>query len=598
MKRIKFMLLAIAMLLAAPALFTSCQEDAPEINYTINVSVINDFTKVVEAINNGSLKNEQAIQKLTEAIDKMNADQQTRLQAIIDVLNSVNSTLDTKLAAIEAAMKAQTLTLESKLALLETAISNQTLKQEEMADKLITAIDKMNADQQTKLQAIIDVLNSVNATLDTKLAAIEAAMKAQTLTLESKLALLETAIDNQTLKQEEMADKLVAAIDNLKGSMDEKMEAINAAINNVNTALQTKLAAIEAAIKAQTLSMEAKLDLLEQAIKALPDYTSQLEAIKTAIANLPDYGDKLSAIEAAIKGMPNYSDKFDAVVAALGEMKTQIEALGTGQTGIATQIAGVTAAINDLVDEVNSGNTDADAALAQIIQKLEDLKGSIGGGGTTPGGGETPSTMEYVDLGLPSGLKWAKCNLGASKPSDYGDYYAWGETAPKEDYDWATYKWMQAGQSDSKYITKYTIADGETEGIWYDSSGAFIGDNKTALDAADDAATANLGSPWRMPTTGEIQELIDKCTWAWTKQDGVDGYQVDGPNGNAIFLPAAGYNDGSVLEEAGSRGHYWSSSLSASGSDYALSFRFSSSGGIDYYSNFRYCGVPVRPVRP
>ena len=589
MKRIKFMLLAIVMLLAAPALFTSCQEDAPEINYTINVSVINDFTKVVEAINNGSLKNEQAIQKLTEAIDKMNADQQTRLQAIIDVLNSVNSTLDTKLAAIEAAMKAQTLTLESKLALLETAISNQTLKQEEMADKLITAIDKMNAEQQTKLQAIIDVLNSVNATLDTKLAAIEAAMKAQTLTLESKLALLETAIDNQTLKQEEMADKLVAAIDNLKGSMDEKMEAITAAINNVNTALQTKLAAIEAAIKAQTLSMEAKLDLLEQAINALPDYTSQLEAIKTAIANLPDYGDKLSAIEAAIKGMPNYSDKFDAVVAALGEMKTQIEALGTGQTGIATQIAGVTAAINDLVDEVNSGNTGAAAALAQIIQKLEELKGSIGGGGTTP------STMEYVDLGLPSGLKWAKCNLGASKPSDYGDYYAWGETAPKADYTWATYKWMQAGQSESKYITKYTIADGETGAIWYDSSGNFIGDNKTVLDAADDAAIANLGSPWRMPTVDEIRELRDNCTWTWTTQDGVNGYQVDGPNGNAIFLPAAGCRQNSGLSEAGTEGYYWS--LSTDNSVCAHMVELASYVAV--WNNFyRFLGFSVRPVRP
>ena len=592
MKRIKFMLLAIAMLLAAPALFTSCQEDAPEINYTMSVSVINDFTKVVEAINNGSLKNEQAIQKLTEAIDKMNADQQTRLQAIIDVLNSVNSTLDTKLAAIEAAMKAQTLTLESKLALLETAISNQTLKQEEMADKLITAIDKMNAEQQTKLQAIIDVLNSVNATLDTKLAAIEAAMKAQTLTLESKLALLETAIDNQTLKQEEMADKLVAAIDNLKGSMDEKMEAINAAINNVNTALQTKLAAIEAAIKAQTLSMEAKLDLLEQAIKALPDYTSQLEAIKTAIANLPDYGDKLSAIEAAIKGMPNYSDKFDAVVAALGEMKTQIEALGTGQTGIATQIAGVTAAINDLVDEVNSGNTGAAAALAQIIQKLEDLKGSIGGGGTTP------STMEYVDLGLPSGLKWAKCNLGASKPSERGDYYAWGETAPKAVYDWTTYKWMQAGKSDWQYITKYTFADGRTGAIWYDSSGTFIGDNKTVLDAADDAATANLGSPWRMPTEVEIKELIDNCTWTWTTQDGVNGYQVDGPNGNAIFLPAAGHRAVSDLLSAGSVGYYWSSSLGTDNSGYACYLDFDSDTHGEYIFSHRFYGSPVRPVRP
>ncbi|MCI6525915.1 MAG: DUF1566 domain-containing protein, partial [Bacteroidales bacterium] len=340
-----------------------------------------------------------------------------------------------------------------------------------------------------------------------------------------------------------------------------------------------------------TLSMEAKLDLLEQAIKALPDYTSQLEAIKTAIANLPDYGDKLSAIEAAIKGMPNYSDKFDAVVAALGEMKTQIEALGTGQTGIATQIAGVTAAINDLVDEVNSGNTSAAAALAQIIQKLEDLKGSIGGGGTTP------STMEYVDLGLPSGLKWAKCNLGASKPSEPGDHYAWGETAPKADYTWATYKWMQAGKSGWQYITKYTFADGETDGIWYDSAGAFIGDNKTVLVAADDAATANLGSPWRMPTADEFKELIDNCTWIWTTQDGVEGYQVDGPNGNAIFLPIAGYYEGSVLKEAGSQGRYWLSSLYSLES-YNAGYLFFDSGDYGRLYYYRYCGFSVRPVRP
>lgn len=484
MKRIKLIPLAVTMLLAAPTFLTSCQEDAPEINYTMSVSVTNDFTKVVEAIDRGSLKNEEAIAKLAAAIDRMNSDQQAKLQAIRDVLSSVNTTLETKLVAIEAALKAQTLSMEGKL-------------------------------------------------------------------------------------------------DLIRGVLDDQ-----------NTTLKTKLEAIEAAIKAQTLSLEGKLDLLEAAVKALPDYSLRLEAISTAIANLPDYGDKLSAIEAAVKGMPDYGEKLSAIVASLNAIKDQAEALGTGQTSIASKIAGVTDAINDLVAEVNSGNTSAAAALAQIIQKLEDLKGSIGGGGTTP------SPVDYVDLGLPSGLKWAKCNLGASKPSDYGDYYAWGETAPKEEYYWSIYKWTQVGLKDWRYITKYTFADGHTQCIWYDSSGAFIGDNITTLVAADDAATANLGSPWRMPTTGEIQELLDNCTWAWTKQDGVDGYQVDGPNGNAIFLPAAGFHDGSVLDEAGSRGHYWSSSLSASGSDYALSFRFSSSGGIAYYSNFRYCGVPVRPVHP
>ena len=555
MKRIKLIPLAVTMLLAAPAFLTSCQEDAPEINYTMNVSVINDFTKVVEAIDRGSLKNEEAIAKLAAAIDRMNSDQQDKLQAIRDVLNSVNTTLETKLIAIEAALKAQTLSMEGKLDLIRGVL----------------------ADQKT--------------TLETRLAAVEAAMKAQTLSLEGKLDLLLAAVGSQTLKLEELADRLTTAIDNLASDMEGKLDQIKGVLTDQKTTLETKLAAIEAAVKAQTLSLEGKLDLLEAAVKALPDYSSQLEAISTAIANLPDYGDKLSAIEAAVKALPDYGSKFDLIVASLDAIKGQAEALGTGQTGIATQIAGVTSAINALVDQVKDGDTDAAAALAQIIQKLEDLKGSIGGGGTTP------STMEYVDLGLPSGLKWAKCNLGASKPSDYGDYYAWGETAPKADFTWDTYKWMQAGHSHWRYITKYTFADGQTGGIWYDSAGAFIGDNKTVLDAADDAATANLGSPWRMPTKVEIAELITKCTWTWTTQDGVEGCQVDGPNGNAIFLPATGHYEESGLIYAGTRGNYWSSSLDSADCTTARGDDFFSGGGASgkYY---RYYGLAVRPVRP
>ena len=489
-------------------------------------------------------------------------------------------------------MRAQTLSLEGKLDLLTAAVENQTLKLEDLADRLATAIDNLSDDMEGKLDLIRGVLADQKATLDTRLAAIEAAMRAQTLSLEGKLDLLLAAVGSQTLKLEELADRLTTAIDNLSSDMKDKLDQIKGVLTDQNTTLKTKLAAIEAAVKAQTLSLEGKLDLLEAAVKALPDYSSQLEAISTAIANLPDYGDKLSAIEAAVKGMPDYGSKFDLIVASLGAIKGQAEALGTGQTGIATQIAGVTSAINDLVAEVNSGNTSAASALAQIIQKLEELKGSIGGGGTTP------SPVEYVDLGLPSGLKWAKCNLGASKPSDYGDLYAWGETAPKAVYDWTTYKWMQAGKSDEKHITKYTYADGETGGIWYDSSGTFIGDGKTVLDAADDAATANLGSPWRMPTIGEIQELIDNCTWTWTTQDGVKGHQVDGPNGNAIFLPAAGLRLDSGFHFAGGQGNYWSSSLYPDISKDARSLFLNSSGRHELHYYNRSIGFSVRPVRP
>lgn len=557
MKRIKLIPLAVTMLLAVPAFLTSCQEDAPEINYTMSVSVTNDFTKVVEAIDRGSLKNEEAIAKLAAAIDRMNSDQQAKLQAIRDVLGSVNTTLETKLVAIEAALKAQTLSMEGKLDLIRGVLADQ------------------------------------KAALDTRLAAIEAAMRAQTLSLEGKLDLLTAAVDNQTLKQEELAGNLVTAIDNLGEGLGGKLDQIKGVLDDQNTTLKTKLAAIEAAIKAQTLSLAEKLGLLEDAVKALPDYSSQLEAISTAIGNLPDYGDKLSAIEAAVKGMPDYGEKFDLIVASLDAIKDQAEALGTGQTSIASKIAGVTDAINDLVAEVNSGNTSAAAALAQIIQKLEDLKGSIGGGGTTP------SPVDYVDLGLPSGLKWAKCNLGASKSSEPGDYYAWGETVPKKKYTWATYKWMQAGKSDWKYITKYTIADGVTDAIWYNSAGTFIGDSLTTLRPADDAATQQLGSPWRMPTYDEFKELMKNCTWIMTTQGGVEGYQVDAPNGNAIFLPAAGFRNDSGPHDVGIQCLYWSSShRSGNHSGYAEFLGYGDIGFGWYFGPKRHRGLPVRPVRP
>ncbi|WP_159445544.1 methyl-accepting chemotaxis protein [Porphyromonas crevioricanis] len=400
-------------------------------------------------------------------------------------------------------------------------------------------------------------------------------------------------MNNNTIKLDEMTTKLAQAIDNMSGALSEKLEAIRGIIESTSATTAQKLAAIEAAIKAQALSMESKMQLLEDAIKALPDYSAQLEAIKTAIANLPDYGDKLSAIKAAINAMPNYSDKFDAVVAALNAMKTQIEALGDAQAGIATQIANVTTAINNLIASVNSGNTSAAAALAQIIAKLDELKAAIGSGGSGGGGGEggggeggggtTPSTMEYVDLGLPSGLKWARCNLGASKPGDNGDYYAWGETEPKTDYVWATYKW---GTEDN--LNKYNKTD-----------------RKTVLDPEDDAATAALGAPWRMPTAGEILELVnpDNCTWTWIKRDDVNGYGVNGykvvskKNGNSIFLPAAGNRNGYDLDGAGRWGGCWSSSLVGPGSDYARSLHFGS--GQHDWSNSRRCyGWAVRPVRP
>lgn len=191
---------------------------------------------------------------------------------------------------------------------------------------------------------------------------------------------------------------------------------------------------------------------------------------------------------------------------------------------------------------------------------------------------------EYVDLGLPSGTLWAKCNVGATTPEEYGDYFAWGETTPKEVYDWSTYKWCNGSKTT---LTKYN----------YSSSYGTV-DNKTQLELSDDAARANWGGSWRMPTRVEQKELLDECTWKWTTQNGVKGYKVTSKsNGNSIFLPATGYLDGSSLKSAGSRGDYWLSSIDTSDPGNAISGCFYSSGkSMIIYS--RYYGKCVRPVCP
>lgn len=187
----------------------------------------------------------------------------------------------------------------------------------------------------------------------------------------------------------------------------------------------------------------------------------------------------------------------------------------------------------------------------------------------------------YVDLGLSSGTLWATCNVGATSPEKYGSYLAWGETTPKTDYDWSTYKYCN-GTYDT--LTKYCT-----------SSSYGTVDNKTVLDPEDDAATANWGGAWRMPTMAELFELHYECTWAWTTRNGVKGYWVEGPNGNSIFLPAAGYRGYSGLYDADSGGHYWSSSLDSSYSVYAYYLYFYSSR-VYWEYKYREYGRSVRPV--
>ena len=191
----------------------------------------------------------------------------------------------------------------------------------------------------------------------------------------------------------------------------------------------------------------------------------------------------------------------------------------------------------------------------------------------------------WVNLGLPSGVQWATCNVGADTPEKYGNYFAWGETATKSNYNWETYKYCVDGAYDQ--LTKYCN----------DSDYGYDGftDNLTTLQPMDDAATT-FDPSMRTPTAAEWQELIDNTTAEWTKVNGVGGVKFTASNGNSIFLPAAGNRWDGELYYAGSYGKYWSRSLYTVGPDIAWNLYFGSDD-CGMVNIGRYSGFSVRPVR-
>ena len=490
MKRILRPLAALAFLLALPLSFSSCQEDAPEVDYKMEVTVTNDFTKVVEAINQGTLKKEEAIKKLTEAIDKMQADQATKLASIISVLGDVNKTLETKLAAIEGAISAQTLSLEGKLDILAEAIKAHMLK------------------------------------------------------------------------QEELTGKITKAMETLGGTLAEKLAEITKAINSTAKTTQDKLDRLMGLINTQTIPLSDKLDAIASAIGGLTESSAkQLEALSTTLTQL----------------------------------KEAAEASGTTQASVLAELQKLVTKAAELQEEVKQSKSSATLAVTAILKQLEEIKAKIGGTPTPP----TPPAQEaeYVDLGLPSGLKWASCNLGANSPEQPGDYYAWGETAPKEDYGTDTYKYLKGvtleGGSREHRLTKYcTDAEQGLNGFT---------DGKKQLEPTDDAATVRLGAPWRMPTEAEAEELLAGCTWSKETINDIPCLRATSKtNGKSIVVSVSGFMSGTINDTRGTMTMLWTSTLYSGECDRGVTFlelgKETFNPAVGY--GFRFHGLPIRPVRP
>ena len=370
MRTFRSIILAGAMLLAIPAFFSSCKENAPELDYEMKVTVVNDFTDVVDAINQSNVSKEQAIKNIAAAIDNMKGDQNDKLQAIIAALNSTNTTLEKQLNVIAGAMQSMSIDLPAKVELIKTAVEGRP-------------------------------------------------------------------------------------------DYNEKLEAVRAAFQNINP--NSQLEALNALLDKYGQNFADKLSSISGWFMEIGYGNGRLDMIKRAIESLGGYGGKLDAIN------------------------TQMIAL---------------------LQALESGNMSDKEAMAEVAKKIKELE-------LNSGVIKSKETMEYVDLGLPSGIMWAKCDLGGTSPEKYGDEYSWGETWTKTTTDYYYFTDIVEGQ-----YTKYDSRD-----------------KRFFLEKEDDAAYLRLGEGWRTPTWNEVQELYDNCTVTESKLNGWPGVMfVSKINNNYIFF--------------------------------------------------------------
>ena len=414
------------MLLAIPAFFSSCKENAPELDYEMKVTVVNDFTDVVDAINQSNVSKEQAIKNIAAAIDNMKGDQNDKLQAIIAALNSTNTTLEKQLNVIAGAMQSMSIDLPAKVDLIKTAVEGRP-------------------------------------------------------------------------------------------DYNEKLEAVRAAFENINP-------------NSQLETLNALLD------KYGENFTNKLSAISGWFMEIGNGNGSLDQIRKAIESLGGYGGKLDAI-------NTQMTAL---------------------LQALESGNMSDKEAMAEVAKKIKELE-------LNAGVGVPKETMEYVDLGLPSGIKWAKCDLGETSPEKYGDGYGWGET-------WTKTSW--------EYYYYFTdIVKGQF--TKYDSR-----DKRYFLEKEDDVAYLRLGEGWRYPTWNEVQELYDNCTVTESTLNGWPGVMfISKINNNYIFF---GYNTRGVSD-----GRRWTSAVVESNPTLAkcLSFkRKTNKIDVSRYDNERKYRIPIRPV--
>lgn len=602
MRTFKSILLAGAMLLATSAFFSSCQEEGSLIKYKTEVQVINDFNEVVNSINNGKLKNEQAIQELVTAIDNIKGDQKAKLQAIVDVLNNVNNTFDTKLNVIAAAMKSLSTELPTKIDALAKAVENMP-KYEEMLEAIKTALVNINPNEQLKLlegvldKYFSDELKYPDDPLSFKgkmyycIAEIEDTLRYMTYK-DDKFKAIRKAIEKlagENAKLDGILDNMKKIVEAIKdGNTDEKegwaeiakqLELLKAAAGIGGGTTTDKVGYVDLGLPSGNLWAECNLGASSP--EAYGDYYAWGEVKPKQEYTKSNH--KWYKEGAPSQGFTKYNnedgkltleDEDDAVIQKLGngwrtptladfreltnqkyttiEKTTlngvagyQITSKKNGKSifipcaGFKNSEKPQTRAISDdeevAVCMTNLRRIDNMVYNAWTFAFQNDRIGRYGkrrpdGISIRPvKGSGVPVPNNCVDLGLASGLLWAKCNMGTTDPTQLGDYYAWGETSTKKKYYSDNYKHFKVDKNIK--VLKYNEKDG-----------------KTVLDLNDDAARANIGAGYRIPTKEDWEELLEDCKWeavTTTLSEIIDPSQtkviarwkVTGPSGNSIVLP-------------------------------------------------------------
>ncbi|MBR5736381.1 MAG: hypothetical protein IKX60_06295 [Bacteroidales bacterium] len=541
----------------APVTFSACDSSAsmPE----INIMMESDYSDIINAIKemDGTLADKLA--EILKAVNDNGGKTVSALDLIKAAIESMDGTMEEKLAAIEEAISESTLSLAGKLDLVSAALESGFASSEEAIDLLKDAIGSLQGTAEEKFAALQEAITGSSASLGTKLDAIE------------------TAVNEGLADNAEAQELIKDAIESLEGTVDEKLDALEDAVKNSSASLEKKLAAVESAVESGAADSEKGVELIVEAIEALGgDMQSRLSSIQSAVSSqTTSLSTKIALVQGAVETGAASNDQ------ALDLIKTALETMAGNVDGI--DVAGILSAIE--------GISDYSEALDTIIEMLGDMSAD-----EPEEPAKTINGHEYVEMG--HGLKWATMNVGATMPEEYGDYYAWGETEAKDDYDWSTYKHMQSGQSDWRYINKYTADDMYYQGTWYEGY-EFIGDGVKWLgdpkyDYADDVARQIWGDSWRMPTDDEWTILRNGEEYDWTWTDDYDGSgvagmivtsKVAGYEGNTIFLPA-------MFE---GEAQYWASTL-YNGSTYgANALRFTEEGR-GYAGYYRYSGLPVRAV--